>query len=61
MIDEIVEMILKEARTRDCEHPSMELYELLREINNKCWTLARENLKKERREKSDENKNQTEG
>ena len=56
MIDEIVEMILKEARAIDCEHPSMELYELLREINNKCWTLSRHRLEEERRKKKDESK-----
>ena len=52
-IDDIVEMIYKEAKIRDCEHPSMELYELLREINNKVWILAGENLGKERRKKDD--------
>jgi len=53
MIDDIVKTIYEEAKTRDCEHPSMELYELLREINNKVWTLAREKLGKERRKKDD--------
>lgn len=56
MIDDIVRLVLSEAKVRDCEHPSMELFELLREINNKCWTLARENLEKERRKEDDENK-----
>lgn len=54
MIDDIVEMIFKEAKKRDCENPSMELYELLREINNKVWTIAREDAGKERRKKDNE-------
>lgn len=56
MISEIVEMIYAEAKSKDIEHPSMELYELLREINQKVWELARDNLDKERRKKEDENK-----
>lgn len=50
-IDAVIELILREAKFRNCEHPSMELYELLKEINNKCWTLSGELLEKERRKK----------
>lgn len=56
MIHEIVEMICEEAKAKDCKHPSMELYELLREINSKVWVLAGIDLVKERRKKEDENK-----
>ena len=56
MIDDIVKMIYEEAKTKDIKHPSMELYELLREINHNVWELARENLEKERRKREDEHK-----
>lgn len=53
MTDEIVKMILKEADKKNVIHPSMELYEILREINHKVWTAAEERLAKEGSKKDD--------
>ncbi|MBA7669176.1 hypothetical protein ES703_77304 [subsurface metagenome] len=52
MIDDTVKMALKEARARNIDYPSVELYEFLKEISNKVWTSARKNPWKERRQEN---------
>ena len=56
MIDDIVEMILKEARERKGITPGVRLFRVWREINRKIGEIVHDLLKEERRKKEDENK-----
>ena len=52
-IDDIVEMILKEARERDRKNLFKSLYHVLEEVNEKAVWILVDHLKEERRIKDD--------
>ena len=55
-IDDIVEMVLKEAREKDRKNIFRSLYGILEEVNNKAVSILVDHLTEERRKKEDENK-----
>jgi len=56
MIDDIVEMILKEARGRAGDDPVVEIYRVQREIEYFLVSVIENIRAEERREEEDENK-----
>jgi hypothetical protein len=56
MIDDIVEMVLKEARERDRHNLFRSIYNVLEEVMKRCNWIAVEHMLEERRIKEDENK-----
>lgn len=55
-IDDIVEMVLKEARERDRKNLFKSIVDVIAEIMDKCNWIVVERLIDERRKKLDENK-----
>lgn len=56
MIDDIVEMVLKEARVRDRHNMFLSVFSILEEIVDKIYPAIFKARLQERRKKEDENK-----
>jgi len=56
MIDEIVEMILKEARSRDLKDPLSQLPQIMEDLECKLFDVLDASISEERRKKENENK-----
>jgi len=56
MIDEIIEMILKEARARDRNHPLRQWPEIKEELDCRLFDILDTEISNEGRKKEDENK-----
>lgn len=55
MIDDIVEMVLKEVKNRDKKNPYSALFGVLEDINDKSTATLLEQALTERRREEDEN------